>query len=175
MLKHAFQPDGKMYFRLTRDGRPVSKVLSIYTEVFGSIALAELSRAAGDEQLWAKAMAMYDFLIPRFGQPSDTALLGYPIDAQFHLHAHDMCRITVAWVFNEIRPQTAVRGRPDAVGRVDRRQALEAGAACLAGKRGHGRLADARPARRADVPSRPRHRERLDADGDRPQAGQRRT
>ena len=23
---------------------------------------------------------------------------------QFHLHAHDMCRITVAWVFNEIRP-----------------------------------------------------------------------
>ncbi len=104
MLKHAFLPDDKLYFRLTRDGRPMSKVLSVYTEVFASIALAEMSRAAGDEQLWAKAMAMYDFLIPRFGQPSDTAMLGYPIDAQFHLHAHDMCRITVAWVFNEIRP-----------------------------------------------------------------------
>ena len=104
MLKHAFQPDGKLYFRLTREGRPVSKVLSIYSEVFVSIALAELSRAADDEQLWAKAMTMYDFLIPRFGQPSDTPLLGYPVDAQFHLHAHDMCRITVAWVFSEIRP-----------------------------------------------------------------------
>ncbi|MBU4400328.1 MAG: AGE family epimerase/isomerase, partial [Planctomycetes bacterium] len=105
MLKHAFLPDGsgKMCFRLTSDGRPVSKVLSIYTEVFASIGIAELSRAAGDEQLWAKALAMYDFLIPRFGRPSDTALLGYPIDAQFHLHAHDMCRITVAWVFNEIQ------------------------------------------------------------------------
>ena len=34
----------------------------------------------------------------------DTPLLGYPIEAQFHLHAHDMCRITVAAVFNEIRP-----------------------------------------------------------------------
>ena len=106
LLNHAFLPDdcGKMYFRLTRDGQPMSKVLSIYTEVFASIGIAELSCATGDESLWAKAMAMYNFLIPRFGQPSDTALLGYPIDAQFHLHAHDMCRITVAWVFNEIRP-----------------------------------------------------------------------
>ena len=104
LLRHAFLPDGKMYFRLSREGKPRSKVLSTYTEVFGSIAMAELSRASGDESLWAKAAAMYDFLIPRFGQPTDTALLGYPIDAQFHLHAHDMCRITVAWVYNEVRP-----------------------------------------------------------------------
>ncbi|MDD5704680.1 MAG: AGE family epimerase/isomerase [Kiritimatiellae bacterium] len=104
LLRHGFQPDGKMYFRLTRDGRPMSKVLSIYTEVFTAIALAELSRAAGDDALWRRAMAMYDFLIPRFGQPSDTPMLGYPIASEFHLHAHDMCRITVAWVFNEVRP-----------------------------------------------------------------------
>jgi len=104
ILRHAFQPEGKMYFRLTRDGRPVSKVLSIYTEVFASIGMAELSRAASDDELWNKAMAMYDFLIPRFGRPSDTALLGYAIDAQLHLHAHDMCRITVSWVYNETRP-----------------------------------------------------------------------
>ncbi|MDD5521014.1 MAG: AGE family epimerase/isomerase [Kiritimatiellae bacterium] len=103
VLRHAFTPEGKMYFRLTRDGRPMSKVLSIYTEVFNSIAMAELSKAAGDETFWVKAMAMYDHLIPRFGEPSDTPLLGYPINAQFHLHAHDMCRITVAWVYNEIR------------------------------------------------------------------------
>jgi N-acylglucosamine 2-epimerase len=104
LLRHAFTPEGKMLFRLSREGKPRSKVLSLYTEVFGSIALAELSRAAGDEALWAKAVAMYDFLIPRFGQPSDTALLGYPIEAQFHLHGHDMCRMTVAWVYNEVRP-----------------------------------------------------------------------
>jgi len=104
VLKYAFQPEGRMYFRLTRDGRPISKVLSIYSEMFNAIGLAELSRAAGDEQLWARAMTMYNALVPRFGLPSDTPLLGYPIEAQFHLHAHDMCRITVAWVFNDIRP-----------------------------------------------------------------------
>lgn len=105
MLKHAFKDDGKMHFRLTRDGRSVSEVLSVYTEVFCSIALAEYSQAANDEEIWQRAMRMYDFLMSRLGQPSDTSLLGYPIHAQFHLHSHDMCRITVAWVFNTIRPQ----------------------------------------------------------------------
>ncbi|MDD5704801.1 MAG: AGE family epimerase/isomerase [Kiritimatiellae bacterium] len=106
ILKHGFVPDGggKMYFRLARDGRPRSKVLSLYTELFAVIGIAELSKAAGDESLWTRAMAMYDFLVPRFGQPEDTAQLGYPIEAQFHMQAHDMCRITAAWALNEIRP-----------------------------------------------------------------------
>lgn len=104
MLRHAFLPDGKMFFRLARDGRPMSKVLSLYTELFAAIALAELSVAAGDDHLWVRAMAMYDSLLLRFGKSSDTALLGYPINAEFHLHAHDMCRITLSWVFNELHP-----------------------------------------------------------------------
>ncbi|MFH1266372.1 MAG: AGE family epimerase/isomerase, partial [Planctomycetota bacterium] len=101
---HAFRDDGKMHFRLTREGQSRSEVLSIYTEVFGTIALAEYSKAAGDDSLWQRATRMYDFLLSRLGQPSDTALLGYPIHAQFHLHAYDMCRITVAWVCNAVRP-----------------------------------------------------------------------
>ncbi len=104
MLRHAFKDDGKMHFRLNRDGQSRSEVLSIYTEVFGAIAMAEYSGVAVDEAVWEKAMAMYDFLVPRLGRPSNTPLLGYPVHAKFHLHAHDMCRITVAWIYNEIRP-----------------------------------------------------------------------
>jgi len=115
MLRHAYQrgdapdqkgaPGGKMVFRSTREGKPVSSVLSLYTEVFASMALAELSRAEkDDDNRWAQATASYAFLMSRLGRPSDTPMLGYPVDAKFHLHAHDMCRITVAWVFNEIRP-----------------------------------------------------------------------
>lgn len=104
LVRHAFREDGKMHFRLTREGQSRSEVLSVYTEVFGAIAMAEYAKASGDESYWTKAMAMYDLLMPRLGTPSDTPLLGYPIHAEFHLHAHDMCRITVAWVFNAIRP-----------------------------------------------------------------------
>jgi N-acylglucosamine 2-epimerase len=100
MRRHAFRDDGKMHFRLDRRGQSRSEVLSLYTEVFGAIAMAEYGKASGDESYWARAIQMYDVLVPRLGQPSDTAMLGYPIHAEFHLHAHDMCRITVAWVFN---------------------------------------------------------------------------
>jgi len=104
MRKHAFKDDGKMHFRLTREGQSRSEVLSVYTEVFGAIAMAEYAAASGDESYWTQAMAMYEFLMPRLGNASDTPLLGYPIHDEFHLHAHDMCRITVAWVYNELRP-----------------------------------------------------------------------
>ncbi len=104
MLRHAFKADGKMHFRLARDGQSRSEVLSLYTEVFAVIALAEYSQAANDPSVWQQALKMYNLLMPRLGLPSDTPLLGYPIHAEFHLHAHDMCRITVAWVFNQIQP-----------------------------------------------------------------------
>jgi len=103
MTRYAMKDDGKMHFRLDREGNSRSEVLSLYTEVFGAIAMAEYAKASGDQTYWDRAIAMYDFLIPRFGRPSDTPMLGYPINAEFHLHAHDMCRITVAWVYNEIQ------------------------------------------------------------------------
>jgi N-acylglucosamine 2-epimerase len=104
LLRHAFRDDGKMYFRLTRDGRPMASVLSIYTECFGAIALAELSKASGSAEYWDRAVQIYERIRPRLGVPDDTPMLGYPINTKFHLHVHDMIRITVAWVLDEIRP-----------------------------------------------------------------------
>ncbi len=102
MLKHAFTDAGKMHFRLTREGQPRSGVLSLYTEIFAAIGLAEFSKAAGDDFFWDRASGLYDRIMSRLGCPCDSPLLGYPINAEFHLHAHDMCRITVADVFDEI-------------------------------------------------------------------------
>ena len=78
MLRHAFKNDGRMHFRLSRDGQSRSEVLSLYTEVFAAIAMAEYSKATGDEAAWGKAVDMYELLVPRLGQPSDTPMLGYP-------------------------------------------------------------------------------------------------
>lgn len=103
-LAHAFRPDGKLHFRLTRDGRPLAGVLSLFSEMFCAMGLAELSLAGRDEALWTRAQAMYQALVPRFGQPSDTPMLGYPMEASWHLHSHDMCRIMIAWVFRELWP-----------------------------------------------------------------------
>jgi N-acylglucosamine 2-epimerase len=104
MLKYAFMENGKMYFRLNRQGKELSHSLSLYTEVFASIAVAEFSYIDKNEKFKKRAIEMYDRLIPRLGQPADTPLLGYPIKAEFHLHAHDMCRMTVAWVYDDLWP-----------------------------------------------------------------------
>ena len=105
LLDHAFTPEDKMYFRLSREGKPMATCLSLYTECFAAIALAELSAATGERAMWDRAVAMYERIRPRLGVPTDTALLGYPIQAEFHLHAHDMIRLTVAWVLNQVSPE----------------------------------------------------------------------
>ncbi len=104
MLRHALADNGKMYFRLGRQGEPRSKALSLYTESFAAIGFAELSKALPDTALWERATGMYDRIRARLGRPEDTALLGYPLNERFHLHSHDMMRMTLAWVFNEISP-----------------------------------------------------------------------
>ena len=55
MREHAFREDGKMHFRLTREGQSRSEVLSVYTEVFGAIAMAEYARA---EPLFKRSLAI---------------------------------------------------------------------------------------------------------------------
>ncbi len=104
LIKYAFEENGKMYFRLTRKGEPLARCLSLYTECFTAIAFAELGKASGNTDLLDRAAVMYGKIRPRLGRLSDTALLGYPLNVQFHLHSHDMMRITVAWVFNDISP-----------------------------------------------------------------------
>ena len=104
MLKHAVKDDGKMHFRLKRNGEPLASVLSLYTEVFASIAMAEYCKIESSDTLKQQTMEMYDRIMKRLGQPSDTPLLGYPLNAKLHLHAHDMVRLTVAWVYNDIWP-----------------------------------------------------------------------
>ncbi len=103
-LKHAFKPDGGVYFRLARDGSPLAEVLGVYTEVFVAIGLAAFSKAAGDEEIWQRATGLYERLMPRLELNGDTSSLGYPMKTVFRVHAKAMCRMTVAYAFHEARP-----------------------------------------------------------------------
>lgn len=109
MLKYAFRDDGKMHFRLSREGEPRAKVLSLFTETFAAIAFAEYGKATGDEAIWNRASTMYDSIVARFGVEDDTPLLGYPLHTKFHLHSHDLCRITIAEVFDEVHSEARFR------------------------------------------------------------------
>ena len=48
LCKHAFDTDGRMFYSLTRDGRPLRKRRYLFSESFAVIAFAEFGKATGD-------------------------------------------------------------------------------------------------------------------------------
>src|SRR5438093_531424 len=46
--RHCFAPNGKMYFTVTREGRPLRMRRYIFSESFAAIAFAAFAKASGD-------------------------------------------------------------------------------------------------------------------------------
>ncbi|MEX0776867.1 MAG: AGE family epimerase/isomerase [Phycisphaeraceae bacterium] len=57
--KHCFDTDGRMFFQMTRDGRPLRKRRYIFSETFAIIALATYGKASGDQTYIAQAMDLF--------------------------------------------------------------------------------------------------------------------
>lgn len=57
--RHAFAPDGKMYFLLNRAGQPLRMRRYVYSEVFGVLAYAALSQAENNPELLVRAMDLF--------------------------------------------------------------------------------------------------------------------
>jgi len=63
LLRHGFDTDGRMFFTLTRDGRPIRKRRYAYSESFLAIASAALFRATGDQQWRELALRLFRFFV----------------------------------------------------------------------------------------------------------------
>ncbi len=49
LVKHCFDTDGRMFFHVTRDGKPIRKRRYFFSETFAVIAMAAYAKASGDE------------------------------------------------------------------------------------------------------------------------------
>jgi N-acylglucosamine 2-epimerase len=59
--RHGFDPaDGRMWFHVTREGRPIRKRRYAFTESFAAICLAEFAKATGSDEYASKARAACD-------------------------------------------------------------------------------------------------------------------
>ena len=63
LRKHAFDSDGRMFFTVTRDGRPLRKRRYLFSEAFAVIALAAYAKAAGDQQAAQQSLDLYRLMI----------------------------------------------------------------------------------------------------------------
>ena len=57
---HCFDSDGRMYFEVTADGRPLRKRRYVFSETFAAIAMAEYSKASGDKSYAEKALKLFN-------------------------------------------------------------------------------------------------------------------
>lgn len=56
---HCFDTDGRMYFEVTADGKPLRKRRYVFSECFAAIAMAEYSKATGDRTYAEKALKLF--------------------------------------------------------------------------------------------------------------------
>ena len=57
---HCFDSDGRMYFEVTADGKPLRKRRYVFSETFAAIAMAEYSKASGDKSYAVKALKLFN-------------------------------------------------------------------------------------------------------------------
>ncbi|WP_165070355.1 AGE family epimerase/isomerase [Paludisphaera rhizosphaerae] len=60
LRRHGESPGGKLYFTVTRDGRPLRMRRYVYSEAFASMANAVYAKATGDEQAAEDAIRYFD-------------------------------------------------------------------------------------------------------------------
>ena len=61
--KHCFDSDGRMFFSVTREGRPLRKRRYIFSETFAVIALAAYGVAANDESYIRQAQELFRLIL----------------------------------------------------------------------------------------------------------------
>lgn len=76
LREHAVGPDGRAFFSLARDGRPVSMQRKIFSECFLVMAYAEFARASGDAAYRARALDLFDRVLAMVDDPT---VLGRPV------------------------------------------------------------------------------------------------
>ena len=100
--RHGFDSDGKMFWAVTRDGRPLQKRRYLYTETFCVIALAEYAKATGEEQAREEACDLFHFIL-RYrstnGLPESEVI---PETRQLKPHAKPMILLSTAQILRQV-------------------------------------------------------------------------
>jgi len=96
--KYGFDKDGRMFFAVTRDGRPLRKRRYLFTETFGVIALAEYARASGDDACLDLAKRTMDLIIDLYNKPGALEPKFYPDALKTRGHSMAMIQINTLQV-----------------------------------------------------------------------------
>ena len=78
IMRCGFDSDGRMFFAVTGDGRPLRKRRYLFTETFAVIGLAEFARATGDQLARRRAIDTYRLVVDHLENPHKLEPKVYP-------------------------------------------------------------------------------------------------
>lgn len=96
--KYGFDSDGRMFFTVTQNGRPLRKRRYLFTETFGVIAFAEYAKASGDEESLELAKKTMDLVLDLYNRPGALEPKFYPQAMQTRGHSMAMIQINTLQV-----------------------------------------------------------------------------
>jgi N-acylglucosamine 2-epimerase len=105
LMKYGFDKDGRMFYAVTRDGRPLRKRRYLFTETFGVIALAEYSRASGDGKSLEAAKKLMNLILDRYNKPGSLEPKVIPETLQTRGHSMAMIQINTFQVLRAADPK----------------------------------------------------------------------
>ena len=90
---YGFDSDGRMFFLLNEDGRPIRKRRYLFTETFAVIALAEYGKAAKEEGSFLKARELMSLVLDHYKNPE--MLEPKYIEENYKVRGHSMAMIQI--------------------------------------------------------------------------------
>ncbi len=104
---HCYDTDGRMFFQVTREGRPIQKRRYYFSETFAVVAAAEYYRISGDAGALALARSTWATVWDLYSHPEKTSPKFYPETRPLKSLAPPMILIVTAQVLREADPERA--------------------------------------------------------------------
>jgi len=102
LCRHGFDADGRMFYSVTREGRPLRKRRYLFSECFAVIAFAEYAKATGDECFAQRAKELYKLILRYQSTPGLLEPKLIPGTRQLKSHAMPMILLSVTQVLRQI-------------------------------------------------------------------------
>lgn len=108
LREHAFDAEGRMYFALTRDGRPLYKPWGMFSETFAVIGFAEYAKASGREEYLALAQKTFWDII-HWLETDCLPKHSFPETRKVETHAVPMILLATAQELGQVAPDPRLK------------------------------------------------------------------
>ncbi|MHB8277358.1 MAG: AGE family epimerase/isomerase [Candidatus Humimicrobiaceae bacterium] len=102
LKNYCFDTDGRMFFQVTFDGRPLRKRRYWFSETFAIIAFSEYAKTTGSDEAFEKAKELYKMIVDFYNNPSKLPPKIYPETRLIKSHASSMILLATSQIIREI-------------------------------------------------------------------------